>query len=414
MKYQFYRFYVLLLLAAALLIFSFNQWLTILDNDKHHYQVNIEYLLDSFQYSQLDYKTEGEPLLSPLGLPKFTIVEFSDLSISFELEQQLLSGKTISLLDTHQHSHYYRLTPDNKFALRLGPFAAEHIDNDDPPYIILLFYSSLAILILLIMRPLFSDLSRLQKHATLFAKKVERIPLQAKPSSSIYPLAHALSFMSSKIVDLLQLHKDVSRTISHEVRTPLTRMKFLLEIVSPNIDKADKSQLLDDIKEIESLIDNYLTFAKAENSYKQSDIKDHFVEVVFKSLANKYAIYQQQYDIRFINKVKKAKFDRTLILLAAHNLISNSIRYAESQIHIHFLEHKQGFELIVEDDGPGIDNKTDITQVFKRGEQESDTKSGFGLGLYIVQSVAFKHQGEFKIERSATLKGAQMSIRWPR
>lgn len=130
-------------------------------------------------------------------------------------------------------------------------------------------------------------------------------------------------------------------------------------------------------------------------------------------MRNKYGVYQHQFNFQFDKDLKKAKFDRTLILLAAQNLISNSLRYANSQIKIQFTRCHNHVELSVEDDGPGIENHEEVTLMFKRGEQEIDSNTGFGLGLYIVQSVAIKHQGEFCIERSESLHGAKMTLRWP-
>ena len=84
------------------------------------------------------------------------------------------------------------------------------------------FYFLLGVMILLFIRPVFRDLSLLQRAAHRFSKKPQRIELDIKPNSSIAPLASTFTDMSERINKFVQLHNDLSRIISHEIRTPLT------------------------------------------------------------------------------------------------------------------------------------------------------------------------------------------------
>lgn len=406
MKRQFYRLYGLIILVACLLVFSFNQLITAAEKQTSEYQINIDYLLTTYEK---EFEQQGDETL-----PRFSYVPLRDLALTPKLQRKLERGETISLLDTHNLAFYYRVSAKPSMALRFGPFYSEPPKPDYVPYLIVVFYGCLGVTLLVFMRPLFRDLFELQRQAVKFGVKPRFIPLAVTKSSSIYPLASSLSTMSEKLVSLLQLHRDLSRTLSHEVRTPLSRMKFLLEILSPSIDADDKKQLFDDIREIETMLETYLNFAKADNASVLVCQKAHYVRALFKVIAPKYAMHKHTLDIVFTNNIEKATFDRNLMLLALQNLVTNSIRYANQKISVDISRVNEHYILTVEDDGPGIcDDADQLIQVFQRGSSEQDETSGFGLGLYIVQTAAFKHRGSFTIETSDTLGGAKMTLSWP-
>ncbi|GEA12997.1 ATP-binding protein [Alteromonas sp. KUL49] len=407
MKRQFYRLYGLILLVGCLLVFSFNQLINALEKQTTEYQINVDYLFTAYEQ---EFESGGEQ-----KLPRFSYVLLEDLALTPNLQARLLKGETVSLLDTHGLTFYYRISNKHEQALRFGPFYSEPPKSDYVPYLIVVFYGCLGLTLLAFMRPLFKDLFALQRQAIRFGVKPQHIPLSITRSSSIYPLASALSTMSEKLVSLLQLHRDLSRTLSHEVRTPLSRMKFLLEILSPSIESEDKKQLFDDIREIEAMLETYLNFAKADNASVLVCQKVHYIRALFKVIAPKYAMHRHTLDIRFTHNTEKANFDRNLMLLALQNLIINSIRYARKTIAVDISIVGDEYSLTVEDDGPGVcDEATQLIQVFQRGSDEQDETSGFGLGLYIVQTAALKHRGCFSIETSQRLGGAKMCLRWPR
>ena len=408
MKWQFYRFYGLIILASCLVVFSFNELIKSVEKHHNNYTVDIAYLLDAYEGKNAATNSQA------LSLPQFTYIDINCVSAHLQAKnKKLLQGETISLLDTNQHTFYYRLADKNDQALQIGPFMHQAPAQDYIPYIIMVFYSCLALILLAFMRPLFLGLFRLQKQAVKFGQKPQIIPVSVAKTSSIYPLAQSLSTMSEKLVSLLNLHRDLSRAISHEIRTPLSRMKFMLEIVSPSFAAEDKEQLFDDITEIEALIESYLNFAKIDNSQASINIRSHYIAAVFKSLHAKNAIYAGTVTLKFSQNVNKVECDRNLIFLALQNLISNAIRYAGKHIEVKMIRTESHYCLSVEDDGPGLSTDSDqITQAFQRGEDENDT-TGFGLGLYIVKTVAEKHLGEFSIDRSEQLGGAKMTLSWP-
>ncbi|MDN3651829.1 ATP-binding protein [Thalassotalea ponticola] len=408
MRYQFYRFYLLLILLASIIILSFNQIVKTLDDSSEHYSINIDYLFSAFEHQT---NKLGE---SKLGLPQFEYLNAGDLALPESLQSSLSQGQAIALLNDDKQTYYYRRAIHSDQVIRLGPVAVEREKNSYFIYLVMVFYACLAMLLLAMMRPLFRDLQRLQNDADNFGRQPVTMQSQIKPSSSIYPLAKAFNRMSSKIVGLIDMNKDLSRAISHEIRTPLARMKFMLAIISDKLDGQQQQQISSDIHEIEFLVNDYLSFAKVEGHTEKDNFKLYSPRSFLKLIQQKFAIYADDIDFQMNAGVEKARFDKDSLALATQNLLTNALRYADSQIRVSFYVKDRRCYLQVEDDGPGIAEQSDsLQQAFKRDSSDDDAHQGFGLGLYIVKNISLLYEGEFTIARSSELGGASMLLSWP-
>ena len=181
--------------------------------------------------------------------------------------------------------------------------------------------------------------------------------------------------------------------ISHDLRTPLTRMKLQLAFIKDN-DQAKK--ISDDINEMEKMLNEYLQFASSNFSEKNEifDLSELINQVI------------DNYQNKKISKklLEKIKFNgrKNLIKRCLNNLIDNSIKYSNN-IKISLTESKGGIYIDIDDDGPGIppeEYENVFKPFYKIDKGRSDAKSSVGLGLSITSDIIRSHGGFVKLGNS--------------
>ncbi|MCH1929711.1 ATP-binding protein [Shewanella sp. A25] len=397
MKFQFYRLIVFLLLSCGIVIWSFGQLAEHIADDDYRYQIDVDSLLQTYD--------EHDPIT-------IKHIKTDALSLPTELASLLQKGETIALRHSNGERYFYRKAKTGEDILMLGPVIPPEPKEQNTSLILLGLYSSLCLVALWWIWPVFRDLHNLQQSAIDYGNAPRKLPQDIHRHSAIYPLAKVFNNVSHQMVDFVQMHKELSRTISHEVRTPLARMRFALELVKGQIDPNYAKRLNEDIDEIEQLAANYLSFArlehKEENISQESQSVEHFLE----KIAQKYAIYQPKLKIHFEHQHQHAHFDPTTMTIAIQNLIQNAMRFATDEIQVYFTQNNGVNRISVEDDGPGFEGKgKQLFAAFERDTQQCDS-SGFGLGLYIVKKIATWHHGKLELNRSKHLGGAEISIIW--
>ncbi|NVK25840.1 MAG: HAMP domain-containing histidine kinase, partial [Gammaproteobacteria bacterium] len=218
------------------------------------------------------------------------------------------------------------------------------------------------------------------------------------------PLAKSLHQMSHQLLEQIQIHKDLSNIIAHEVRTPLSRMKFVLQRIHKDIPEKQLQRLKADIKELETLAHEYLEFGRSQitdEDYLQRFEINEFLE----HLQEKYAHVEPNITFHMAEPTTATYFNWYQLDLAVSNLINNASRYANKKIKVSVLQETNSVDIIVEDDGPGF-------TATQKASAENDNHHGFGLGLYITKQVAARHSGKFTISESEDL-GAKMIITLP-
>jgi len=395
MKFQFYRLFIFLLLSCGIVIWSFGELAEHYVEDEYNYQINVDDIL----------RNEEQ-------LPKITRIPADSLALPSDLAISQRQGATIALRHSNNELYYYRQDKDSNYILMLGPVPISTPKERNTSLILLGLYSSLCLVALLWIWPVFRDLNHLQHAAIEFGQSPRKLPLETHKHSTIFPLAKVFNSTSHQIVDFVQMHKELSRTISHEVRTPLARMRFTLELIRPQIDANYATRLNEDIEDIEQLAANYLSFARLEHKEEVLTQESQSLAIFMDKLAQKYAMYRPQLDIEFHHQSQQAHFDPIAMTIATQNLIQNAMRFAQHKIHVHFYQEAGINRFSVEDDGPGFEGKgKKLFAAFERDSQQSDT-SGYGLGLYIVKKIATWHYGQLELSRSKTLGGAEISIIW--
>lgn len=386
MRKQFVLLYLVLFCSSALLLWSLSQFYQHLTEDKLSYQLDIEQVFDTraLQLQSLDK--------SSLYLPP-------------ELDSLLRQGEVIAVDLPSRQSLYYRQGSNANQVLQLGPLAATQ--QTPLPWLDLLIYGGLALLFLFLLLPLFRDIKKLSSVTLAFADQPSELKTGIDKHSSLYPLASSVEQMASQIHRLLSFNQDMSRTIAHETRTPLARMKFTLGLAHSQLEEKHRQRLIQDIEEIDALVSNYLDFSRIE-VFKEQKLQQIQSSVWLNELADKFDVYQSELQLSFESPLDYFEALPAPLLLAAQNLVSNALRYARSEIRVTLYIYGQQYCLQVQDDGAGLSEDPDMLQrLFRRG----DNSSGFGLGLYIVAKVAEWHKGKLDISNTP---GACIRLLWPK
>ena len=244
------------------------------------------------------------------------------------------------------------------------------------------------------------------------AKAAERFGMgknidEFRPSGAleIRQAGHEFDKMRKRIMRHLNQRSEMLSGISHDLRTPLTRMKLQLAFIKDN-DISKKMSL--DIDEMERMLNEYLQFTSS--SYSEKDVTFDISELI----TNVILKYQNKNISSEINPRIYINGRENLIQRSINNLIDNSIKYAD-KINLKVVKKNTSVFITIDDDGPGIP-ENEYENVFKPfykiDKSRGDSKSSVGLGLSITSDIIKSHGGNILLEKSS-LNGLRVKIVLP-
>ncbi len=228
-----------------------------------------------------------------------------------------------------------------------------------------------------------------------------------KPSGALEIRKAGLEFdkMRKRIQRHLNQRSEMLSGISHDLRTPLTRIKLQLAMIK---DEELSKKLSMDVDEMEKMLNEYLQFARtgAKDKTETFDMCELLTNIIAK------------YENINIKKIFKGQiyFDgrKNLIQRCINNLIDNSIKFGK-KVLIDIEKHNSNIILTIEDDGPGISKseyQNIIKPFYKIDKSRSETKSSVGLGLAISSDIVKSHGGDMNFDVS-NMGGLKVIITLP-
>ncbi len=248
-------------------------------------------------------------------------------------------------------------------------------------------------------------LVKLAKAAERFGKGDYVNDFRPSGAQEIRKAAYEFDRMAKRINRHLNQRSEMLSGISHDLRTPLTRLKLQLAMISQK-DLSDK--MSKDIDEMEGMLNDYLQFAKTQAKESTVSINlNKLFEEISKNLNNDNlkVSYEENIDLKGRPMALKRSFE---------NVIQNGLTYGE-KIFIKIQKSSNRALIIFEDDGPGIPEdqyKNVFKPFFRLDKSRSLNQSGVGLGLAIVEDVINSHGGNIQLAKSK-YDGLQVKISLP-
>lgn len=226
-------------------------------------------------------------------------------------------------------------------------------------------------------------------------------------ATEVRQAASAFVAMRDRIARHIAQRTDMLAGVSHDLRTPLTRMKLQLAMQEHN---AETEELKSDIGEMEHMLEGYLAFARGEGA-EQPELCDlgDLLSAVVNQARRKGALIDLHTEGEIKVMLRPITFKRCIT-----NLLDNAIRYADN-IAIRAGVRGDVIEIAVDDDGPGVseDKREDIFKPFVRVDDSRNQETGgVGLGLTIVRDGVRVHGGDIELEDSP-LGGLRARLRLP-
>ena len=283
------------------------------------------------------------------------------------------------------------------------------------------FYTAFALVVMIWVWPISRDLRTLESAAAGFGNRNWVFNVNINPRSQIHSLTQTFKKMATRIDELIGSHKDMSNAVAHEIRTPLSRMKFEIELASQSTSLDEIRQSLaniqDDIAAMDNLITATLNYAILERADMALNIGAHDFTTLIPAIVDQ-ARRNSTEAIKFGFSIRSGSecvyCDIYLFETLINNLLQNAARYATANVQLKFLKENGRNWLIIDDDGNGIPEQ-DRRRAFDSFVQLDNTEkkgTGFGLGLAIVKRIATWHDGEVHVE-SSPLGGARFTVSWP-
>ena len=248
-------------------------------------------------------------------------------------------------------------------------------------------------------------ITRLARVAEKFGKGEEIEEFKPSGALEIRQAGYEFDKMRKRIQRHLNQRTEMLSGISHDLRTPLTRMKLQIAFIK---DEDLAKKLTEDINQMEIMLNEYLQFTSS--SYIEKDEMFNLSELI-SEIINKYDNENISQDLRpriYINGRKN------LIYRCLNNLIDNSLKYG-NKVLISLNKKNTNLFLTIDDDGPGI-SKDEYENVFKPfykiDKGRADSKSSVGLGLSIASDIVRSHGGNIKLEKSK-MNGLRVKIFLP-
>ena len=323
------------------------------------------------------------------------------------LQQQLQQQRSLQWQDADGTPYFYGLSSDNQrvYVLAMPP----PVNEDRHWYWLIAYYATLALVVFLWLRPLVRDIDKLRTAVQALELPTTELAIPVHQRSALTPVAHALRDLRQHTVELMALQRDIADAVSHDIRTPLARIRFALAMLPASADPQLSDGIQADLREIDQLIDELLRYAEFEHRVpvlqKQLVPLREFVDAVVQRYRHHQAI-QITVDI---DATATLLFDRNCLQRLLQNLLDNALRYARSQIVIRWQQQAGDVLLSVEDDGPGL-SLPDPQEASAAFVADSE-RGGFGLGLAIVKKIALWHGAQLQLTRSSLFGGARVMVR---
>jgi two-component system, OmpR family, sensor histidine kinase RstB len=392
-------------------------------------RTNQRYLTDIFQTTITIIERELGDL--PLSLWHDTVSQIADkiplpvqveaidaYSLSAENMAGLKGGDIILLYGEDLYLHRIH---DTGLMVVLGPIPfLARFDAISWEDVLAVFLMCLALGIptWLWMRPFWRDLISLSRQGRQLGLGDFSARVELGRHSALEQLGSAFNRMAHDVEELTVSRRAMIDAVSHDLRTPLARLRYRLEAIKSGIDTEKQFAAIErDLGQIDDLIQEWLTMSSLDRT--RAVMEPQSLEIVpwLQRLVGEYAGEQGAPEVCNASGMASPLVDVDSYYFgrAIGNLLVNARRYGGDKVMVVFAWEGGWASVHVDDNGPGIPqaDRSRLLQPFERMEASRNRATGgFGLGLSIVAMIMAGHGGRVEIADSP-MGGARVSLSWP-
>jgi signal transduction histidine kinase len=290
----------------------------------------------------------------------------------------------------------YSIVKDNMGVFIIEPVnPREFFSFERALFSVLIVISIIIVILYFVLRLMFKPLKTLSAAVESVAEGNYEINLPVKRKDELGELASSINYMSSRIKESIKAKEHLLLDVSHELRSPLTRIKLGLEIGS------DKEKINEDVKEMERMISGLLESYRSDSEYDRLNIEKTDILNLIKNAVKEYNADER---LRLELPGKESlvlNIDPEKIRTVISNLIDNALKYSNEKVDIKVADKKDSVEISLTDKGIGI-SEEDMKYIFEPFYRVDPSRSrktgGFGLGLSISKKIVDAHGGKISVE----------------
>lgn len=357
------------------------------------------------------------------GRYQLSIMPLNQIQLPHSLVQQVKSGEPLLLTNNNEISLYFYLDKQQSLLLLKPTFAIHPAEPSNLKLLLTLsFYGALVLLIWIWTYPLVSRLINLRHYAQLFGKGQLDQRIKVGSVSYVKDLEQEFNHMAQRIQNLVSDVKLLSSAVSHDLRTPLARMRFGIDTIAEETDLDQRQLYLErlgnDVDEMTCLVEILLDYARLEQAMVKIDKQQVNLSLLVHQCIDTKSHAKNSTQQKIILQPSSETFwvvgDPKYLQIVVNNLLQNALQYGENQVLVKIHQSEQHVCLSIADDGCGFsEDEKDLIKPFVRGKHAVEKSQGYGMGLAIVQRIIEWHNGELLMTQSETLKGAEVIVKLP-
>ncbi|MBU1554541.1 MAG: hypothetical protein KKE08_03530 [Gammaproteobacteria bacterium] len=348
---------------------------------------------------------------------QFELQSLKDYPLPDALMKQIYADKSV-FLESKEGLTAYTLIDAQRVLLvtRASEPVTGGIDN---PWLLTAgFYSILLGLLLIFLAPFLIRLAKLRTAAIAFGDGKLDIRLTVGSFWYLKEIEQAFNQMTERLVRLIQDNQLLSAGLSHELRTPLARVRMgldtLCETADPNLRSQYEVRVNQNLDDMEDLINALLHFSRLQHSLDSTaksrlDLKPLVLQHLEKANDPRLELIAGPENYWIWG-------DERHVSLILSNLLTNALTYCRDKVQVTLSDSTSHFILCISDDGAGIpaQDADKVFQPFVRlAGKTTGHKSGFGIGLALVERITKWLGGDVKVVSCQNLKGASFVVRFP-
>jgi two-component system osmolarity sensor histidine kinase EnvZ len=338
---------------------------------------------------------------------------FYDLSgrVVIEVLRQRLPG--VIAVDLERNQRVVNLWLKTKYGAMKVAVSRQRVSASNPhQFLVLMVFVGLVMTLVAysFLRNQLRPIKRLARAAEAFGKgRVE--PYKPSGATEVRAAGNAFLDMRARIERMIEQRTMMLSGVSHDLRTPLTRLKLALSMME---DSPEKQELARDVAEMERLLEEFLAYARDD---AMDELQETDPAALVRAVVGKTARAGGAVELGEVQGEGMAMMRPVAVSRALGNLIDNALRYGK-RAEVSLFITERALRIVVEDDGPGIaeELREEALKPFSRldAARNQDRGSGVGLGLSIAQDIARRHGGTLQLRDSARLGGLRAEIVLPR